>query len=172
MWGGKEQTWQRTGRTMCWEMINPPQRPLLRSCGTSSMVFGSHEQFLLHSRPPPCSFQADVLKHNFLSLLPQTPCPSSSVPHPFSAALWQPIPSSMHVLQLSCVPPPPISVTQASRNKQPMLGEGVGAKFKNCCSVSCFSTRIVPVSCTVLSRAEKPKLSYLLALCVPQLSNL
>lgn len=45
----------------------------------------------------------------------------------------------------------------------------MGVKFKNCCSVSCcFPTGIVPVSCTVLSGAEKPNLSYLLALCVPQ----
>lgn len=63
---------------MCWEMINPPQRPLLRSGGTSSMLFGSHKQLLLHTQPPPCSFQADVLKHNFLLLLPRRPVPTAA----------------------------------------------------------------------------------------------
>lgn len=46
-------------------------------------------------------------------------------------------------------------------------GKGAGVKFKHCWSVSCcFPTRIVAVSCTVLSGAGKPVLSNSLAPCV------
>lgn len=40
---------------MCWEMINPPQRSLLKNGGTSSITFGSPELLLLCSQHQSCS---------------------------------------------------------------------------------------------------------------------
>lgn len=124
--GWEKQTLWRTGRTMCWEMINPPQRPLLRSGGTSSMIFGSHELLLLRSQLPSCNQMC-------LSTISSHYCARHHIPPPvsftpFLAALWQYTPSYMCILRLSRVPPPPVSVSQVSGSTQSMLGEGSGSQ--------------------------------------------
>lgn len=87
--GGDKQTSRRTGKTMCWEMINPPQRPSLRSGGTSSTIFGSHELLLLGSQLPSCNQMC-------LSTAPSHSCPRHHIPRQrpsFLPALWQYAPS-------------------------------------------------------------------------------
>jgi len=106
---------------MCWEMINPPQRPLLRSGGTSSVIFGSRELLLLCWQLSSCSQMC-------LSMAPSHCCPRHRVPAsvrtPFLAALRQAAPAAVCVLWLSPVPPlTGVSVSQVNGSTQSRPGD-------------------------------------------------
>lgn len=114
------------------------------------MISGSHELQLFHSAP---ILQPDVFECSFSPSCPDTtlavpPCSGNAPPYVFGCCL-----GSSHL--------------QGGFPKG--VEKGAGVKFKHCCSVSCcFPTRIVAVSCTVLSGAGTPALSNSLSPCVCQ----
>lgn len=99
--GEERDTLQSTGRTMCWEMINPPQRPLLRSGGISSVTFSSRELLLLYSQLPPCSFQADAGKPSVIPPARTPRAPAASLAPSQGSLAARPLPYT-HFTAVPC----------------------------------------------------------------------